>query len=575
MSGVMVSSDIAPDDLEFRKLLEFDVDDFWENQETESERSSLDENEYDEETSIYTYASLQALLRKQGLVPSDVDTVNWTVKGQTIFQLCRIGDIESVQALVQKGVELNVRDAWDATPLYYSCLCGHVGLVRYLLEQGAVCDVDTFDGERCYYAALNKDIRDTLLAFRGQVLPRGEDQFSGYLRRVFESLQQWGEDSDADIYFEIFGNQVYAHRIVLATRCPYFEELIQKRWRFKRRIKLKHPLLSFRAFYALVKYLYTASLDLSEEDTSAFLALCRQCRLEGLQKAILRELNIAEAKREMKHRVLAKITAGGGDSLRILIYGNKHLNSLHEDFSKLGLKLLDVSKEFSEFDGDMESCLEWFHACPGNLYADVILKVQQRFLFCHRFVLMRSEYFKGLQSFRKDYNTDMSSYEAWTLDELDPFILSHVLYYLYCERLFIGNELSTQMVVDILDAGEMLLVPGIKESCASLLIQNLSCENAVSLLEIAETFSLSSLRAACCLIIAADFWDLVRPSKEGDEFTDLLSRLEPYAARSIVEDVRESAVALGGSEDRTFDEREELGERLDAVFELLGFTDLA
>jgi ankyrin repeat protein len=185
MSNAVFSSGIAADDLEFQKLLEFDVDDFWENQEQDSEDSSLVENEYEEETSVYTYAALQALLRKRGLVPSEVDTINWTVNGQTIFQLCRIGDFESVQALVERGVELNVRDAWDATPLYYSCLCGHVGkfsfplhvsililfadLVRYLLEQGAVCDVDTFDGERCYYAALNKDVRDTLLAFRGQV----------------------------------------------------------------------------------------------------------------------------------------------------------------------------------------------------------------------------------------------------------------------------------------------------------------------------------------------------------------------------------------------------------------------
>jgi ankyrin repeat/BTB/POZ domain-containing protein 1 len=407
-------------------------------------------------------------------------------------------------------------------------------------------------------------------------LPRGEDQFSGYLRRVFENLQRWGEESDADICFEIGGSKVYAHRIVLATRCPFFEELLQKRWRFKRRLKFKHPSLSFRAFYSLLKYLYTASLDLSEEDTANFLTLCQYCRLDGLRKAVLRELNIAEAKREPKHRVLAKIAGGGGDSLRILIYGNKHLSSLHEDFARLGMKMLQVSKAFSELDGDMESCLEWFHACPGNLYADVILNVQQRFFFCHRFVLMRSEYFKGLQSFQSVDDIGWNTrFQVWTLDELHPDIFSHLLYYLYCERLCIAQELSTQMLVDILDAGEMLLVPGIKESCASLLIQSLSCENAVSLLQIAETFSLSSLRSACCLIIAADFWDLVRPSKEGDEFTDFLSRLDSCTARSIVEDIRESAVALGGSEDRTLDEREELGERLDAIFELLGFTDLA
>ncbi len=36
----------------------------------------------------------------------------------------------------QKELDLNVRDKWDSTPLYYACLCGHTNLVRYLLKSG-------------------------------------------------------------------------------------------------------------------------------------------------------------------------------------------------------------------------------------------------------------------------------------------------------------------------------------------------------------------------------------------------------------------------------------------------------
>ncbi|XP_012517407.1 PREDICTED: ankyrin repeat and BTB/POZ domain-containing protein 1 [Propithecus coquereli] len=35
--------------------------------------------------------------------------------------------------LEQRDVEVNVRDKWDSTPLYYACLCGHEELVLYLL----------------------------------------------------------------------------------------------------------------------------------------------------------------------------------------------------------------------------------------------------------------------------------------------------------------------------------------------------------------------------------------------------------------------------------------------------------
>ena len=67
----------------------------------------------------------------------------------------------------EREVEVNQRDNWDSTPLYYACLCGHADLVDYLLENcGARCDADTFDGERCVYGALTEDIRKTLLAQR-------------------------------------------------------------------------------------------------------------------------------------------------------------------------------------------------------------------------------------------------------------------------------------------------------------------------------------------------------------------------------------------------------------------------
>jgi len=38
-----------------------------------------------------------------------------------------------------KEVELNMRDVWDSTPLYYACLCGHKELVEYLLNRWVIC----------------------------------------------------------------------------------------------------------------------------------------------------------------------------------------------------------------------------------------------------------------------------------------------------------------------------------------------------------------------------------------------------------------------------------------------------
>lgn len=44
-------------------------------------------------------------------------------------------------------------------------LCGHYEVVQLLLEAGALCLRDTFQGQRCLYNALNDRIRNLLLSY--------------------------------------------------------------------------------------------------------------------------------------------------------------------------------------------------------------------------------------------------------------------------------------------------------------------------------------------------------------------------------------------------------------------------
>jgi len=60
---------------------------------------------------------------------------------------CRRGDLDAVDSLVTSyGVNINAIDAFDYSPLILASLCGHEEVVKYLLDKGAICDRDTFQG---------------------------------------------------------------------------------------------------------------------------------------------------------------------------------------------------------------------------------------------------------------------------------------------------------------------------------------------------------------------------------------------------------------------------------------------
>lgn len=128
-----------------------------------------------------------------------------------LFLHCKLGNLEEVKRVVEfKDVDLNTRDQWDSTPLYYACLCGHKDVVEYLLQNGSKCEASTFDGERCVYGALTNEIRTMLRTWKqihSTVMRR--DHYQELLRTMFEDDQIY-----KDISFDVGGKEVGAHRFV-------------------------------------------------------------------------------------------------------------------------------------------------------------------------------------------------------------------------------------------------------------------------------------------------------------------------------------------------------------------------
>jgi len=135
---------------------------------------------------------------------------------------------------------------FDSTPLYYGCLCGHVEVVKYCLENGARCEEGTFDGERCFYGALTKDIKELLKDYKALVM---RDPLQHFMQHVFDNREKY-----ADVTFLIEGKSILAHKGVLAARCTYFREQLASRWRDQATVRL--PKMNAVLFSALLRFLY-------------------------------------------------------------------------------------------------------------------------------------------------------------------------------------------------------------------------------------------------------------------------------------------------------------------------------
>ncbi|HUQ90805.1 MAG TPA: ankyrin repeat domain-containing protein [Bryobacteraceae bacterium] len=66
-------------------------------------------------------------------------------QNEDLLSAARKGDLSTVQALIQKGADVEAKTAYGQTPLFLASMNGHTPVVAFLLEKGARTDVrDTF-----------------------------------------------------------------------------------------------------------------------------------------------------------------------------------------------------------------------------------------------------------------------------------------------------------------------------------------------------------------------------------------------------------------------------------------------
>ncbi|KAF8428347.1 BTB/POZ domain-containing protein Btb3 [Tirmania nivea] len=190
-----------------------------------------------------------------------------------LCEACRRGDVKTVRKLIQfGGVNLNAVDKFDYPPLTLASLCGHYDVVQLLLESGALCERDTFQGERCLYSALTDNIRNLLLQYDFSKSIDEKQPFASHLSSLLTLTPIDTSDitvtttyhsdalpnsSDTPIYTKEF----HLHRFLLCARSQYFSRKLLPSEGKKSPHSLRLPTsIDSRAFESTVRFLYLGEI---------------------------------------------------------------------------------------------------------------------------------------------------------------------------------------------------------------------------------------------------------------------------------------------------------------------------
>ncbi|MCJ1462958.1 hypothetical protein MMC07_001562 [Pseudocyphellaria aurata] len=410
-----------------------------------------------------------------------------------LCEACRKGDLKSCQEMILEGVNINARDQFDYTPLILASLCGHYEVVQLLLESGALCERDTFQGERCLYNALNDKIRNLLLS---EDYSKSRDPLQPFAAHI-TSLLSRGFPKTSDILVTTSGESFQLHKYILSARSPYFSKRLAVT---SATILWKLPsVIPPQAFEIAMKYIYLGEVPAdvgggpgtgsSEEEIlegidkitekleirslwtgileSSDRRLVRQRRTEEVEKG---RNQLEEWFREnvLRHKVL--IHTSNADDVKwdrdnsifadVLLRADEPENDHEPEEPATDSQVIITSDSLSDLMGIPVGPIPQASRSPSRIRAarrSVLFPVQ-------RAMLLRSDFFLAMFSsaFREAQASE--HLQIVTID-CSPDVLEVILTYLYTEK----TDIPLELAVDVLLAADLLFIERLKTKAAVVL----------------------------------------------------------------------------------------------------------
>ncbi|KAL8742242.1 MAG: hypothetical protein Q9190_005245 [Brigantiaea leucoxantha] len=403
-----------------------------------------------------------------------------------LCEACRRGDLKLCQEMITAGVNINARDRFDYTPLILASLCGHYEVVQLLLESGALCERDTFQGERCLYNALNDRIRNLLLSYD---YSKSTDPLQPFAAHV-TSLLTRDTPKTSDLVVASAGETFHLHKFVLSARSPYFRKKLSTApettsWKIP-------PAIPPQAFGVAMRYVYLGEIPnelgggpgtgfSDEEILKGLDKISKHLEIRSLWDAILEndDRRLSRQRRtEEVEKGRSQLDAWYTDNVlkhKVIVETEKadeiQWNRDNAIFADVLLRadepaIIDLTTETSingtrkSSDGIPIGPLSSNSRSPSTSRAP-----RQSTLFpVHRAMLLRSDFF--LTMFSSGFREAQPTHHLQIISvDCSPQVLEAILTFFYTEK----TAFPLDIAIDVLFAADLFLIERLKLKAAVII----------------------------------------------------------------------------------------------------------
>lgn len=533
-------------------------------------------------------------LIEEGVIKED-NPLDLTDNFRRLCEASRRGDLKVCQEMIQEGVNINAKDQYDYTPLILASLCGHYETVDLLLQSGALCERDTFQGERCLYNALNDKIRNLLLSYDYSKSTDPLQPLAGHLT----SLLYRTTPKTSDITVTGSNNESFdLHKFMLAARSPYFRKKLESApdttsWKLPSSIPPQ-------SFGVALKHLYLGELPkelgggpgtgfTDAEVLAGIDRVSKHLEIKNLSQIMLDDGDRRLIRQRRQDEIQAGVSQLGAWFQNNVIYHAVKTNisranevkwdKVNGIFADILLRADEDEDEDEPIDNKPDTTtanntnvlgIPLGGSARSSRAPSRVRKARGSVLYpCHRAVLIRSEYFMTM--FGSEFMEAQDSPHLHIVPiDCSPAVLEIILTFLYTEK----TEFGLDVAVDVLFAADMLFLEKLKTK-AAVVISTLGNGTATSM-------QTEDQREDVDL----DIFEILRAA-----WTTRVQRLEEFAARYIAfrledyiddpqfaEIVKESAARIGARQETDSielidDIRYYLSDRFRLRFEDVGFDE--